>query len=179
MDKEQLSALLDGELDELGTARLMRALQSESQGLETWEEYGLIGDALRERDGLSVAGSAGARRALAQIMTEPAPEMSGMQSVLLRLRALRPAIPWAVAASAAVVVFLFAGGRPPGSDPSVASNAPSDTRVAGTRLDPAGDTVTPVSDDMARYVDFHREVAAPGFERASLVTDGGGSERAR
>ena len=178
MDKEHLSALLDGELDELGTARLMRALETEIQGLETWEEYGLIGDALRERDGFSVAGSAGARRALAQIMTEPAPVMSGTQQALRRWRALRPAIPWAVAASAALVAFLFAGG--PAVTDRMASILPqAGLPSAASSSDPNGDTVTPVSGDMARYVDFHREVAAPGFERASLVTDGDGSERSQ
>ncbi len=177
MDKEQLSALLDGELDELATLRLLRDPDEGAEGLAAWECYGLISDALREREEPGQAGCAGARRALAQIMEEPAP-LSRRQRVA---RAARPLVPWAVAASAALVAFGLGGS---GVLPTVAEipvsveqklavlfgmDAPARLELAA-QADAAGDP-------MARYIDFHREVAAPGFERTAFVGADAGSGR--
>ena len=175
MDKEQLSALLDGELDELATVRLLRALDDDGEALAAWEDYGLIGDALRDRQGPGQAGRVGARRALAEIAGEPTP------LPLRRPLAWRPLVPWALAASAALVAFLVSGptlapvlaGAGEGLQQQVASwIGGSELRRAETVAEGANSR-----DPMARYIDYHREVAAPGFERTAFAGAEEGSGR--
>ena len=176
MDKQQLSALLDGELDELATVRLLRALDEDPEALGAWEEYGLIGDALREREGPGQAGCAGARRALAQIQAEPVPLPQR------RPVAWRPALPWALAASAALMAFLLGG---PMQGLSVAGGGGAWQQRMAAWFGGQGSSQPPETvaggggDPMARYIDYHREVAAPGFERTAFVGADEGSGRGR
>ena len=176
MNEEQLSALLDGELDELATARLFRALEQDPQALDDWEAYSLIGEALREGEGLGNAGRVGAQRAIAQLRDEPAP---APMRVTALVRA-RPFAPWALAASAAAVAFFFGGGP---ATQMVADRSGSAWNFVQVSLLGHGEGAQPVvvsasPDEMDRYVELHRAVAAPGFERTSLTTGAfGGSEQ--
>lgn len=169
VDKEQLSALLDGELDELATVRLLRGLDADPRELAAWEQYSLIGDALRAVDGAGEAGCAGARRALAQIIAEPVP---------VAARQARPAwrrmAPWAVAASAAALAFLSGGGW----SGSVAGVRDQVLALVGNGPVAAVDLPGEANDPMVRYIEYHRELAASGFEQTGLVTVAGG-ERSR
>ncbi len=166
MNKEQMSALLDGELDELSTARLLKALEQDEALFEQWEMHGLIGDALREGAGMSTAGRAGARRAMAQIATEPAPR---------RERRL-PRLPagwmsWAIAASAALVAFQLTSTGLPAVDGAMSASAGSVRSAASAMLasagfgEPAAREADPA--EMDRFIDLHREVADPGVQHAA------------
>lgn len=180
MDKEQLSALLDGELDELAAARLLRSMaedDGDGEALASWDEYALIGDALRDREMPLGAGCQGARRALTQILAEPAPAPGRSQRVSLR----RGFAPWALAASVALVAFQF-GGRliGSGSEAGLASADGSWNRmlvsVTGAPADTSGSMAAP---EMERYIELHRAVAAPGFERTAFVAGEDEGERGR
>lgn len=46
--KEQVSALMDGELDERAAGEAISALRSEGEALEAWRTYHLISDAMRD-----------------------------------------------------------------------------------------------------------------------------------
>jgi sigma-E factor negative regulatory protein RseA len=171
MDKEQLSALLDGELDELATARLLSALDSDEEGLAHWDDYALIGDVLREREAFSSAGAAGARRALAMIADEPAPQR--IATARPRRSLMRPLLPWALAASAAAVSFV-AGTSTAGLQMAGDLSRPLRTIVSDWN---GSEAVAPMAvaapaEVVDRYIDFHRELANPGFQRTSF---GGGS----
>lgn len=180
MKHEDLSALLDGELDELATMRLLRELQEEgdaasSAPLQDWQDWSLIGDALREGQHLSTTGSLGARRALAQLAGEPAPARpASVTRVAAGLaprrwfgRAGRQWMPWAVAASAALVAFQLASL--PLGDQSVTASA---RMAAGRALAMAGLGEPPAQQadpaDVERLLDLHDEVAHGGFQRTSL-----------
>jgi sigma-E factor negative regulatory protein RseA len=100
--REQLSALLDGELDGAGTDRLLQQLGDDDAALDTIGRYRLIGDAMRGE--FDVVASATARRVRAALADEPtvlAPPPRRPASWL------RPAVGVAVAASvAAAAVFV-------------------------------------------------------------------------
>ncbi len=167
MRKEQMSALLDGELDELTTARLLKALEDDIELLDQWDMHGLIGDALREGAGVSVAGRAGARRAMAQIANEPAPRRTRNLPQL-------PAgwMPWAIAASAALVAFQLTTAGMPAINGAVSASAGSVRSAASAVLasagfgEPAAREADPA--EMERFIDLHREVADPGVLHTSL-----------
>lgn len=166
MDRNSLSALLDGELDELATARLLREFEQSPELLDEWETFSLIGDALRERDHLGMAGRLGASRAMEIIRTEPAPT----RGIRARFSAPRKLVPWALAASVALIAFTLAGG--PSSAP-LADSAGSQVREAAQRV--LGGSGLAVADareadpsEMDRYIDLHRDVASTGLQRASF-----------
>lgn len=71
--QEDLSALVDGELDRSRTAFLMRRLEHDAGLRARFGRYQLIGDALRGRTGLPVAGEALAARVAAAVAAEPRP----------------------------------------------------------------------------------------------------------
>lgn len=59
-DAEQLSALADGELDDVGAARVCARWRADAPAQATWHAYHLIGDVLRSED---LASSPGRDRA--------------------------------------------------------------------------------------------------------------------
>ena len=66
--KARISALMDGELQDMEFAELMRALREDGEALETWREYHLISDALRDTQLLSSGFSL---RVAARLAEEP------------------------------------------------------------------------------------------------------------
>ena len=67
--KENISALMDGELDGQAADQALAALRSEGEPLEAWRTYHLISDAMRDTRLLSAAFTARLAERLAQ---EPA-----------------------------------------------------------------------------------------------------------
>lgn len=171
MEKEQLSSLLDGELDELATVRLLRALDDDTEALAAWDEYAMIGEALREREGPSSAGAAGARRALDQILAEPAPAASR------RGGDWRRAAPWAVAASAAFMAFVY-GGPIAGPAAQMVQDLVGGHAATLARQERPGLQIVG-ADPMDRYIDYHRELVHTGFQQAAFVPAGDGSRQER
>lgn len=145
--EEQLSALVDDELDVPPTAAIGRLLADEARRRQ-WSRYHLIGDVLRDRDApldLDLAG-----RISAAIDEEPAL----LAPVALPARTTRPApLPpaqtgraWAVAAGLAAVgitglMFAARAPEPAPATAPVAQVAPLVAVPAGTQFvtwDPAG-----------------------------------------
>ena len=71
--KEQISALMDGELDEQAAENAIQALRAEGQSLEAWRTYHLISDAMRDTRLLSAGFTARVAERLAQEPTVLAP----------------------------------------------------------------------------------------------------------
>lgn len=61
---ESLSALMDGEADELEIRRLLSQTQQSPELLETWQRYQLIGSLMRQESAFAVDLSKGVRQAL-------------------------------------------------------------------------------------------------------------------
>lgn len=71
--QEDLSALVDGELDRNRTAFLMRRLEHDAALRARFGRYQLVGDCLRGRSGLPVAGDGLATRIARAVAAEPRP----------------------------------------------------------------------------------------------------------
>lgn len=115
MTKEKLSALIDGELDELDERRMFKELAQNSELREVWERYHLIRAAMTRR--LGVLADAGLpERVMARLETEPA-------RAAAPLRFWPLAAGFAAAASVAAVAILSLQTIQPVSGPTAASPA--------------------------------------------------------
>lgn len=138
MHHEDISALVDEEVDDATRARLLDALGEDATARRTWGRYHLIGDMLRTMPATTTRTVA------------PRPLPTNVAPLPRRARGLRgPLTGLAVAASVTLVaVLLVNAGAPSLSGPEVAtvalSPAPADATVAtvGTERDlhlvPAG-----------------------------------------
>lgn len=97
--KDRISALMDGELDERDAGRLIDALGRDREALDTWREYHLIGDAVRETRALSDGFTSRVSAALEKEPTVLAPTR-------LRSREPQPRRWYALAASLAAVALV-------------------------------------------------------------------------
>jgi sigma-E factor negative regulatory protein RseA len=98
--KEQISALMDGELERREAAGAIGALESEGEARETWRSFHLIGDAMREAPVLSAGFSARVAERLGREPTVLAPRRS------LLMRPMEVPAWTALAASLAAVAFV-------------------------------------------------------------------------
>ena len=167
---EDLSALHDGEMDELGAMRILRALDQKPELLDQWELYAVIGESLRQSEPLTHTGMKGAQRALAVIASDqvkPTPQRQKSFS--------RHGLPLAVAASLA----LLAVGLNASYQIAEPLRALASTVVdQGTSILADSRPADPA--ELDRYVDLHREIAVPGLQRASFVSpEFGGGQQAR
>ena len=97
--KENISALMDGELDERATAQALGELRGEGEALATWRTYHLISDAMRDTRLLSAGFT---DRVAARLASEP--------TVLAPVRQpARPAQRFALAAAAGVAGVALVG----------------------------------------------------------------------
>jgi sigma-E factor negative regulatory protein RseA len=71
--KEQVSALMDGELDERAAGEAIQQLRHEGEGLDTWRIYHLISDGMRDTRLLSAGFTARLSERLAAEPTVLAP----------------------------------------------------------------------------------------------------------
>ena len=71
--KEQISALMDGELDERAAGQAIDSLRHEGEALETWRVYHLVSDGLRQTRILSAGFTARVSQRLAGEPTVLAP----------------------------------------------------------------------------------------------------------
>jgi sigma-E factor negative regulatory protein RseA len=116
--REQLSALMDGELDRDAARFLLRRVDADTQLTATWERFHLARAALR-RQGSLAAGDGFAARVMAQLADEPAPRTS------VRFEGWRRLVAGgAIAAGVAVAALMLVRpeGRTPGQEP-IAANA--------------------------------------------------------
>jgi sigma-E factor negative regulatory protein RseA len=140
--KQNISALMDGELDDKAAAELLDALARDRQSVQTWRIYHLIGDALRESPPLSEAFGAKLARQLAE---EPAILAPG------RLRA-QPRTWYALAASVAAVALVGWLGFAPQQSPAPVARAPATVQPVA-RVKPA---VVPLPSGTNDYLLAHQ-----------------------
>ena len=100
--REQISRLMDGDLEGAEADAVFRALKS-TEGLESWACYHVIGDALR-RNGAPIAGFAG--RFAAKLDAEPT--VLAPKAVFSSPHGSRLPIAWAAAATVAAGVVVGA-----------------------------------------------------------------------
>lgn len=128
--REQLSALMDGELDRDAARFLLRRVDADAQLKATWDRFHLARNALRRQTSPTVAEGF-ASRVMAQLANEPAPRASARFDGWRRLVA-----GGAIAAGVAVGALMLA--RP-------VAVPPTEDRVAVTTPVPA--TPAPVIND--------------------------------
>lgn len=114
---EQLSALMDGELDDEEATRAMAHLRIDADKRRCWNDYHLIGDALRGESGLEQELTA---RVMEALIDEPVvlapPRRLERQAALQRSLAMAASV-----AGVAVVAALAWPGRPAAVGQQVAS----------------------------------------------------------
>lgn len=162
----EISSLMDGELDPVDAARAIKNCQSSAESARAWNEYHLIGEALRHRDVGDTNVSARVMAALAAEPTVLAPRPSRVMAVTR--------IALAAAASVATVAVVgwigFTGTSTP-STPVVATTAPS-----GPGLDQPGatrtvnHTVAPQASEVHDYAAAHRQTASSEYYRPAAAT---------
>jgi sigma-E factor negative regulatory protein RseA len=167
--REQISALLDGELakDELGL--LVRRMERDAELRRAFGNYVLIGEALRAPGGATASRGFAARVGAA---LDEAPARNDVVEVSQRARQLRwarPALASAVAAGIAVAGVLMLRLGSPGDAP-IADNrgnaAPVSTDV------PQATTASPTleqSQRLAGYLVAHSQFSSPLGRRAVLM----------
>jgi sigma-E factor negative regulatory protein RseA len=132
---EQLSALMDSELTEAETLRLLGMLKNDVQLKQSWDRYHLLGDALRKTPQISSDFSAKVMRRLASEPTVLAPRRKAKPA------AQRFALPLAASFAAVSLVGLLTWQMTQmnQADPSLArlASAPSLQQVAMTEAAPA------------------------------------------
>lgn len=103
--KDQLSALIDGEFDVENAEHLIRSVKSGGELQQCWQDYHLIGDAMRNEMVLSQNFSARVLNALGDEPTVLAPAPVVKQT-LARTSFFKTNQFWSVAASVAAVMFV-------------------------------------------------------------------------
>jgi len=129
--KERISELLDGELEPRESATSVDALLAEGEARDTWRNYHLIGDAMRDTRILSPGFSARVASRLAQEPTVLAPVRRAVAPQRQRWQFLSAAASVAAVAMVGWVAFApqqagtdvaqLTKGAPPGQVPAVAA----------------------------------------------------------
>lgn len=156
--KQNLSSLMDGELDDAASSQCIRALDADPELKAAWNEYHLIGDAIRGSALLSVDVRAEVGQALQQEPTVLAPKPKrGSASALMR---------YAMAASFALagVVGWAVWQSQPEPVPGLMAQAVSTPQ--GGALQVSAEQVS----SRNSYLQAHRDMmAAEGLERVNLA----------
>lgn len=150
---QEISSLMDGELDPSEAGRAIRSCCSSREAADTWQTYHLIGDVLR---GGMPHPTGTAERVREALKTEPA--------IIARPRRVYETtvgrIALAAAASVATVGVVgwigTQGGQVPSASPVVATKAPPAIQpVANTTV------VPPATLDVQDYLAAHRQMPSP------------------
>lgn len=154
--KQEISALMDGELSEEEAQRLLAKLREDEESRSAWETYHVIGDTLRDQ-GLASA------RSQSKILASLADEPTVLAPRRLVLTARLPRIAVAATASlAAVAGLLWLAWTTPTSE----------SRVAEVKqlARPAQEAVVPTADHIATYLQAHQDFAPSpvGFRQANF-----------
>jgi len=158
--KQDISSLMDGELEGHEADRVIRACCSSEEHKDTWNTYHVIGEALRGQSPASAARRASIIAALAKEPTVLAPRTRVLETTFGRI-ALAAA---ASVATVGVVSWIgLQGGAPGVASSPVAKAAPAGTSsmaiqpVAATSPVPAAQA--PVL-DVQDYLNAHRQIPA-------------------
>jgi sigma-E factor negative regulatory protein RseA len=159
---QELSTLMDGELDAHEAERAIRTVCGNEELKQKWDEYHLIGDALRG-DGLR--GAASRRRIMAALEQEPT-----VLAPRPRAGATAGRIAFAAAASVATVAVVgwmgYQQGRVGDAPPALAKGSPA--------AQPATVTVSAPPAHVNEYLVVHRQLPNADFYRPVSNTAAGG-----
>ena len=162
MNREHLSALMDGELDPEQEAALLAQWRSDGDMPRVWNEYHLIGDLLRE-SGIQPT-RLGERVAQAMAM-EPTVLAPASRSKSPKAPARWLAVAAAVSA-VAVSTWTFQRYQEPAREPALALNP----EVAPARVASAA----PMAAEMKPYVAMHRQWSPiSGFQTVDYAAETG------
>ena len=103
---EQISALIDDEIDIEDAAQLIGMLQSSKQGAEAWSQYHLIGDAMRGDANLSPNFKQNLMQKIDLEPTVLAPNAILLKSSEELKKHYKIPAPWSIAASVAAVMIV-------------------------------------------------------------------------
>lgn len=155
--KQNLSSLMDGELDDTASTQCIRALDTDPELKAAWNEYHLIGDAIRGSALLSVDVRAEVGQALQQEPTVLAPKPKRGSSGLMR---------YAMAASFALagVVGWAVWQSQPEPVPGLMAQAVSTPQGGAVQVS------AELNSSRNSYLQAHRDMmAAEGLERVNLA----------
>lgn len=152
--KEQISALMDSELDDPEADQCVRRLGNDPQMRETWAVYHLVGDTLRGHTAGALPATFDERLAREPVVLAPRP------------RRHRPA--WvALSAAASVAAVAYVGWTampflsPQTQSPQIAVAAPAPASPLAVVAEPIRPSaIVPVADDMSDYLMAHQRFAA-------------------
>lgn len=157
---QELSTLMDGELQAHEAERAIRTVCGSEELKQKWQEYHLIGDALRGDD---PHGAAACRRIMAALEAEPT-----VLAPKRRLTASAGRIAFAAAASVTTVAVVgwmgLQQGRAPDAQPALAKGAPVAQPVA----------VSAPPAQVNEYLVVHRQLPNADFYRPVSNAAAGG-----
>jgi sigma-E factor negative regulatory protein RseA len=172
MERENLSALMDGELNEKATQAALQWMRQQPEERQTWNEYHLIGDVLR---GVGIShiklGESIAQR-LAQEPTLLAPRLKQPLEA-----PVSPYARWSAVAAAISVVALagWALQRTSPTTPPLVASAPAPVQVVTTQPVALRQVKTTAlmndtsSAEMERFAALHRQFTPlSGFQSADF-----------
>jgi sigma-E factor negative regulatory protein RseA len=159
--REQMSALLDGELprDEVGL--LVRRLERDGELRRAFGNYVLAGEALRSPGG--PLASAGFAARVSAALDDGAAEVESTEPATRpAARWARPVLATAIAASSALVAILLV--RPDSPQSGIVARATLESARAGFAALPVGQAASPTpahSQRLAGYLMAHSQYASP------------------
>ncbi len=105
-EKQSLSALLDGESDELELRRILRSSETDPELLQTWGRYNLVQAALHS-EAVSLSSSNIAQRVAAELEAEaPLKRASGFSTAVANLSDWQKGLAKMAVAASVALVFL-------------------------------------------------------------------------
>jgi len=176
--KEQISALMDGELDDAQMQQLIRGLRTDEQSRHCWDQYHLIGDALRNNlpGDLDKDFAARVSQAIAvENIPQAPPSQPEPKQASHSHHVAKPWMGFAVAASVAAIAYVGVGLMTveDATGPRVASVTPPAATVAVVPAQPSngslqtvqgsqwktGPSATYANAKLNPYLYNHRDVA--------------------
>lgn len=156
---QEISSLMDGELDPQEADRIIRTCCASEEGKDAWFLYHVIGEALRGHAPARLERDASVMNALSAEPTVLAPKRRAMESTVGRI-ALATA---ASMATIGVVGWIGMQGAPGGAPAVVAKggSTASIKPVAATSVIPAPAPAINVQD----YLAAHRQIPSPDLYR--------------
>jgi len=127
MVMDRISALMDGELDDRDALREIGRLKTDERSRELWDEFHMVGDALRGEPVLSSAFSAGFSKRLAEEPTVLAPRRMAPKTRRVTTYALSAA---ASLSAAALVAWVAVSPMAPTTPQLASAPAPAPVQAA-------------------------------------------------
>jgi sigma-E factor negative regulatory protein RseA len=156
--KQEISSLMDGELDRLEADRIMKACCASEEHKDTWNLYHAIGDAIRGQAPRAIERPSRVMEAISRETTVIGGPRRNLFETALGRVALAAA---ASVATIGVVSWIGTQGGAPGVSPATiakgATSAGPLPSVASTTTVPAA----PAALDVQEYLTAHRQIPSP------------------